>query len=1167
MRPLDPRLLPHLRPARLPLAGVVGAGVAGGLLLVAQAFAVTTLLVEALAGRPLAGPATALALVVLGRALAGWVGDRSAARASARVGTALRRRVVAAAVALGPAGLSRRRTGELTLLATRGVAATEPYLTRYLPALVLGVLLPPVTLVAIASQDLAAALVVLLTLPLVPVFAALVGISTRDRANRQWQALASLAGHFVDVVRGLPTLVAHDRAGVQGGRIRDITDRYRRATVSTLRLAFASSAVLELVATLSVALVAVLVGLRLAAGSLDLSTALVVLLLAPEAYWPLRRVGAEFHAAAEGTATFEAVDRLVGEAAGAEAGRDATGDPVGPLGATTAGPAWAAADGRAGMEVRDLTVRYPGRTVPALDGVTARIPSRGLTAVTGPSGCGKSTLLAALLGHVPVQSGSVNVSGRAGADRDELLAWVPQRPWLLPGSVRDNVRLGRAGADDAAVWRALELVGLADHVATLPAGLDAEVSEDGTNFSAGERARLVLARAVVSERPWVVLDEPTAHLDADTEAAVADTLVELARTRGVLVVAHRPALVALADHVVELPAAPATAGPPAAGPPAAGRQATGVRTAGVPVSGEGPTTVPAGSAAASPADAPAAAGLSPATARRRLAAGTALGALASAAGVALTATAGWLIVRAADHPPVLVLMVAIVAVRTFGIARPALRYVERLVSHDAALRLLADRRAEVYDTLVPLTPGRLGRRRGDLLAGVVDDVDAVLDHELRVRAPLRAGVAVGAGTVVVCWLLAPQVPAVAAVVAGVVALGSSAAWGLAHLAARRGERLLVEGRAATSDWVASLLQGAAELSLWRAVPPALDRLDRHSSTAARGTERTISGVAAGRAAAVLAGGLGSVAVVAAGAPAHAAGELSGALLALLALVPLALLDVLLPLADAGALAVRTSAARDRLAGLGQTEPAVSEPGAPATAPYRSDVVLERVSAGWGATPVLRDLSLELPAGARIGVVGPSGSGKSTLAACLVRFLDPASGEVRLGGTPLPALALTDVRRLVGLLDDDPHVFATSLAENVRLARPGADDEQVAQALRDARLGDFLDALPRGLATMLGEGHADVSGGERARIGLARALLADRPVLVLDEPTAHLDGATARALAADLLGRAGPTTLWITHGAAGLDHVDAVLDLGAHGAERTDRPPVGTAPLPDLGRFG
>ena len=389
MKPLDPRLLPHLAPARGPLAGALVGSVVSGLLVVAQAFAVAAVITALLDGD---GPSTWRAAVLLGavtvgRAAAGWVVDAGTARASALVTTALRRRVLTSAFALGATRLSRRHSGELAVLSTRGVAAVDPYLTRYLPALLLAAVLPPVTVVAIATQDLLSAVVVVATLPLLPVFAVLVGLATRDRADRQWQALASLSGHFVDVMRGLPTLVAYRRASAQSASIRTITDRYRRATNETLKLAFASSAVLELVATLSVALVAVTVGLRLAGGSLDLGTALVVLLLAPEAYWPIRRVGAEFHAAAEGVATFEAADALIAEAEGSRDAHSVRSSTTGEVDAlrvdeedsrhqagTLGRGATAYADLRDGIVVEGLTVGYPGRAVPALE--RFRLPHR-----------------------------------------------------------------------------------------------------------------------------------------------------------------------------------------------------------------------------------------------------------------------------------------------------------------------------------------------------------------------------------------------------------------------------------------------------------------------------------------------------------------------------------------------------------------------------------------------------------------------------------------------------------------------------------------------------------------------------------------------------------------------------------------------------------------------
>ncbi len=1096
MRPTDPRLRAGLAPARRPLTGVVVAGVVGSALVITQAWAVTGLVLAVVGGADLARWVAVVVGAFALRGVTGWVSDVLAARAAVLVGADLRRRVVAAYLVERTAGGPSSSTGEVALLATRGVAASEPYLTRYLPAVVLAGVLPLLTLVTIATQDLLSAVVVAATLPLVPLFGALVGLQTRDRAREQWRLMASLSGHFLDLVRGLPTLVAFSRARAQSPRIAEITDRYRRASMSTLRVAFASSAVLELVATLSVALVAVLVGLRLATGGLDLHTALFVLLLAPEAYWPLRRVGAEFHAAAEGVATFEAVEQLTERTAGAADDAGAVPAPGGHL------------------VLDDVSVRYPGRTTPALAHVTGVVASRGVTVVRGPSGCGKSTLLAAVAGLLPTASGSVRVGGAVvgGEEWRSQIAWLPQRPVFVSGTVADNLRIAAPAADDEELWSALRRVALEERVRALPGGLAAPVGEDGTTLSAGERARLALARVLVTDRPWVLLDEPTAHLDALTEQVVADTVVELGRTRAVLVVAHRPAIVRLADAELVLPTA---------------RPAPRV----VPPPSPEPTP-----RVAAPAERPARP-----EPPRSLVLSVVLGALAAASGVALTATAGWLIVQASTRPAILTLMVAIVGVRAFGLARPVLRYAERLRSHDVALRLLAAERVRVYDAVVPLTPGRLGRRRGDVLTSIVDDVDSVVDRQLRVRLPLAVLVAVAVAAATGAALV---LPATGLVVALTCALAGGGGFVVSRVGAGRAERDGVARRADLSAAVVEVGQLAPELVMWQADGLALERIaaaGRPLGEASVGAARWWAGA---RALVLLCHGAGVAATAVVVTPAVTSGAISAPIAALLVLVPLALAEVTSPAADAGALSARTDAAARRLTALERTAPAVRDTVVTST-PSSTTLALRGVSAGWDRTrPAVDDLWLDVPRGAHVGIVGESGSGKSTVAALMIRFLDPSAGQVTLGGAPLPGLALDQVRHQVGLVDDDPHVFATTLVENVRLARPAASDAEVAHAVRAACLGPWLDSLPEGLHTWLGDGHGSVSGGERARIAVARSILGDQAVLVLDEPTAHLDHDTAADLAHEVLaGDPGRSVVWISHDRVGLDLVDHVVELG------------------------
>jgi ATP-binding cassette subfamily C protein CydCD len=524
-----------------------------------------------------------------------------------------------------------------------------------------------------------------------------------------------------------------------------------------------------------------------------------------------------------------------------------------------------------------------------------------------------------------------------------------------------------------------------------------------------------------------------------------------------------------------------------------------------------------------------------------------IGALASASGVALTATSGWLIVQAASRPAVLTLLVAIVGVRTFGLARPVLRYVERLLSHDAALGLLAQRRAEVYDALVPLTPARLGPRRGDVLASVVDDVDSILDRELRSRMPARGLVLVAVLATVVTAAIEP--------VAALVVAGCTAVGGLAHLVARvgagRGERDMVAARAQLSERVLELTQTADELVMWQARDHAVARVAEASDEVAAGSTRSARWLATARALSLTACGVSVAGGAALVAPDVAAGRVSAPLAALVVLLPLALAEVVLPAVDAGAASARAAAAEARLEALLSLTPAVTGPAHAETVPDDTPVDVAGVTACWDDRTALRDLSLRVAPGQRVGVVGPSGSGKSTLASLLMRFVDPEEGSVALGGVALPRLALDDVRRTVGLVDDDPHVFATTVAENIRLARPTATDDEVDGALRDAGLDTWLDGLDEGLATRLGDGAAAVSGGERARLGVARSLLADQRVLVLDEPTAHLDHANAELLARQVLaGDRSRAVVWITHEPLGLHLLDHVVELESSDPART-----------------
>jgi ATP-binding cassette subfamily C protein CydD len=527
------RLLRQAGAARGYLAVAIGLGLAGTALILLQAGLLAWLLAGAARGTGVAALAGALAwlgVVVAGRAVAAAGGEAAALRAAAVVKSGLRRRLCARALELGPGWLSGQRAGEITTLATRGLDALDAYFARYLPQVVLAVAVPLAVLARVAAADWISAVIIAVTLPLIPVFAILIGWHTRAQTQRQWRLLARLGGHFLDVVSGLPTLKLFGRARVQADAIREVAGAHRKVTMATLRVAFLSALALELTAAVATALVAVEIGLRLLAGHVGYQTALLVLLLTPEAYLPLRNAGAQFHASSEGLAAARRAFEILDTAPPARPGtrRDLGVNPA-----------------RSVIMVREVSVRYPDRDRPALDGVSLTIRPGERIIVTGASGAGKSTLLGVLLRFTAPASGTISVGGAdlaqipAGRWLDEI-AWVPQQPHLFSTTVAGNIALGRPGARREDIVAAARLAGADDFIRRLDRGYDTPLAERARTLSAGQRQKIALARAFLRPAPVLLLDEPTAHLDpasAEHVMAVLDT--EMA-DRTVVLVTHRP---------------------------------------------------------------------------------------------------------------------------------------------------------------------------------------------------------------------------------------------------------------------------------------------------------------------------------------------------------------------------------------------------------------------------------------------------------------------------------------------------------------------------------------------------------------------------------------------------------------------------------------------------
>ena len=545
MAAFDPGLLRRAREARLALAADAVLGTASALLVLAQAVLLADVAARSFDGaslREVVRPLALLGVVVCARAASAWGFEVVGRRAAGGILSKLRLSLVERRLHDHPASLDGAESSELATLAVTGIDALEATFARYLPQVVLAVIVPIAVLALVASIDLTSAGIMLLTLPLVPVFMWLIGRYTERRTRERWEALALLAHHFADVVRGLPTLRAFNRAAAQAEQIELVSERYRVATLGTLRVAFLSGTVLELAATIGVALVAVTVGVRLDDGGLGLQPGLTVLVLAPELYLPIRNLAAQFHASADGAAVAGRLLDLVEAPATLSAPRGKRAVP--DLRTAT-------------IELERVSLHYPGRALPALDEVDLCLKPGETVALVGPSGAGKSTIASVLLRLAEPSDGRILADGLDVATfapeawRSQL-AWLPQRPSVLRGTVTDNIRLADPDAGLERVRAAAVLAGADDFVRALPQGYDTVVGDGGRPLSAGQARRLALARVLLREAPLVILDEPTAHLDPESVDRVA-AAIDAHRDRcTMLVISHSSDLADHCDRIVRI---------------------------------------------------------------------------------------------------------------------------------------------------------------------------------------------------------------------------------------------------------------------------------------------------------------------------------------------------------------------------------------------------------------------------------------------------------------------------------------------------------------------------------------------------------------------------------------------------------------------------------------
>jgi len=1152
------RLLTLTRDTRSALTITILSGFLAGLLIIWQSWLLSSVINNVfLNGQSLAQVMGLLQLILVaigGRAFLTWVNEIAANAVAVKIKTDLRNRLFAHILKLGPAYSRGQRTGELTAAAVEGIEALDAYFSQYLPQLVITALVPISILVFVFPIDLLSGIIFLITAPLIPFFMIMIGKGAEAITKRQYDTLRLLSAHFLDSLQGLTTLKLFGQSKAQTKTIAQISEKFRDTTMGVLRVTFLSALALELLATLSTAVIAVEIGFRLLYAKMEFQPALFLLVLAPEFYMPLRALGARFHAGMNGTTAAKRIYEIL----------DTPLIRSDDFSRQTATEVATTPDK---IIFENVSFLYPNESTPALENLNFTIQRGQHIALVGKTGAGKSTLVNLLLGFIQPTAGKFILHPSSFILRNAI-AWVPQRPHLFHDTIAANIRLGKADATHAEIVTAAQAASLHEFIESLPQKYETIIGESGARLSSGQAQRLALARAFLKDAPILIMDEPTSSLDPETEALLEESMWKLMQGRTTITIAHRLNTIFQSDQIIVLKAGRIVEqGTHRELLANNGEYASMVKTHEEQVgiqevkSGE----VKSKREEVKPTTQLNTSHFSPLTSHplksqntffrllqflegnwARVALSVVIGSVTIGSSVALMGTSAWLISTAALHPSVADLGVSVVGVRLFGITRGVARYFERLVSHDVTFRLLSRLRVWFYEKLEPLAPARLMEfRAGDLLARIIGDVETLENFYVRVVSPPLTAVVIGLFTSI---FLASFYPLLAPVFLIFFLSLGIALPALSQILSRRSAEQTITLRADLHTRLVDGIQGMADILAYGQGSERLTQISINGLDYGNAQRRMAQVTGFHASLSTLLTNLGLWTILFLCIPQVTSGNLAGPMLASLTLLTFASFEAVTPLPLAAQMWNSSREAAKKLFEVVDTEPVISD---------QSSVISEQLpitnyqlrftnlsfAYPKQSPSALQHVTFNLQPGNSIAIVGPSGAGKSTLANLLLRFWDYEVGEIFLGGESLKTLNQDQVRAQIGLVSQNTYFFNTSVHENLRFARRKVTQEEIESAAKAAQIHDFILSLPKGYDTLIGEQGLRLSGGERQRLAIARVLIKDAPILILDEPTANLDALTEKQVLETLFGvMKQKTSLLITHRLIGLENVDEIIVL-------------------------